>query len=311
VTLSQPGTRADYQKDGPPLMRRLLAALAAVLVPLTLTTVPAQAITGHFVPDYEHEYVGLIVFYDANGDFVQRCSGSLLTDRVFLTAGHCVTIDDQGTLAASARIYFEQDAGVNYDPALGYDPTTGYPLTGGVTASTIYSYGFSGLGNLPQTHDVGLVILDQSVTVKYPNIDTYASLAAAGTLDSYGTGIDAKVDLSGYGVSNPNKNHTVSYRERLKATTFIIGGHNPTTVGGYNVQLASNPGGGRGGTCFGDSGGPVLLHKTDIIVAVNSFVLNSQCAGQGYGYRTDQQAVINWILQHAGSEASEINIAAI
>jgi hypothetical protein len=282
--------------------------LIAVLAGLTLSAAPAQAITGNVVQDYQHGYVGLIVFSDANGQLVQRCSGSLLTDRVFLTAGHCVTIDDQGTLATSARIYFEQDAGVGYDPALGYDPTTGYPVTGGVTAHEIYSYGFS--GTRPQSQDVGLVILDSPVTDTYPKVVTYGSLAAAGTLDTYGTGINAEVDLSGYGVTDPNKNHPVSFRERLMATTFILGGHNPLLKSEYNVQLAANPGGGRGGTCFGDSGGPVLLHDTDVIVAVNSFVLNSQCAGQDYGYRTDQQAVIDWILQHAGAEASQINVVA-
>jgi hypothetical protein len=54
-----------------------------------LTTAwPAGAVTGNFQPDFEHQYVGLIVFYDANGEFLWRCSGSLLTDTVLLTAGH-------------------------------------------------------------------------------------------------------------------------------------------------------------------------------------------------------------------------------
>jgi hypothetical protein len=30
-----------------------------------------------------------------------------------------------------------------------------------------------------------------------------------------------------------------------------------------------------------------------------------------FAYRTDQQAVIDWILEHAGSEADEINIVTI
>jgi hypothetical protein len=279
-------------------MRRLLTLLTAVLASVSLGTTSVHAITGNFTPDFEHEYVGLIVFYDAEGTPTQRCSGSLLTDRVFLTAGHCVTLDDEGTLATTARVYFEQDV----------DAVEGYPTSGGVLASTLYNYGFEGLGNLPQSRDVGLVILDQSVTEVYPEVDEYASLAAAGTLDTYGTGINATVDLSGYGVQNANKNNGVAVRERLQATTFIIGGRNPNFKSRFNVQLASNPGGGRGGTCFGDSGGPVLLGGTDIVVAVNSFVLNGNCAGQGFGYRTDQDDVINWILANAGDEADEINI---
>lgn len=281
-------------------MRRLLILLTTVLAMLTVGAPAAQAVTGNLQPDYDHEYVGLIVFYDQTGTPIDRCSGSLLTDTVFLTAGHCVTLDDQGTLASSARVYFEQDA-----------DAAGYPLTGGVEAGTLYSYGYQGLGNLPQSRDLGLVILDEPVTKTYPAIDSYASLADAGTLDAYGTGIDATVTLSGYGLQNANKNHPTAARQRLTAETFIIGGRNPRFKDEFNVQLAANTGGGRGGTCFGDSGGPVLLGGTDVVVAVNSFVLNGNCAGQSYGYRTDQQDVIEWILAHAGDETDQINIVSI
>jgi len=178
-------------------MRKALVALALMLGVL-LAGSPAKAITGNFVPDYEHEYVGLVVFYDAEGEFIWRCSGSLLTDTVFLTAGHCADVEEG---AVTARVYFEQDAGANYDPALGYDPVSGYPETGGITASTLYDYGFDDFAGFPNTSDVGLVILDAPVQTVYPEIDTYASLAAPGTLDAYGTGQDAVVTVSGYGLS--------------------------------------------------------------------------------------------------------------
>src|SRR4028119_791241 len=147
-------------------MRRLLLILTAALASVAVGTSPAQAITGNFTPDYEHEYVGLVVFYDAEGNPSHRCSGSLLTDRVFLTAGHCVTLDDEGNVATSARVYFEQDV----------DAVEGYPTSGGVLSTELYSYGYMGLRNLPQSRDVGVVILDQSVTEVYPNVDEYASL---------------------------------------------------------------------------------------------------------------------------------------
>jgi trypsin len=56
-----------------------------------------------------------------------------------------------------------------------------------------------------------------------------------------------------------------------------------------------NPGGGSGGTCFGDSGGPDLLADTDIVLGVNSYVTNVNCAGVGYSFRIDTSAVLAWI----------------
>ncbi len=35
-----------------------------------------------------YPYVGLVVFYDSAGEFIWRCSGSLIDPRTFLTAGH-------------------------------------------------------------------------------------------------------------------------------------------------------------------------------------------------------------------------------
>lgn len=47
------------------------------------------------------------------------------------------------------------------------------------------------------------------------------------------------------------------------------------------------------------SGGPVFLGSTEsnLIVGVTSFGLNSWCRGVDFAYRTDQQDVIDWILE--------------
>jgi len=61
---------------------------------------------------------------------------------------------------------------------------------------------------------------------------------------------------------------------------------------------------GEGGTCNGDSGGPVFYggYESNIIVAVTSFGLNSLCRGTDYAYRTDTDAVIAWIRATVGED---------
>jgi len=76
--------------------------------------------------------------------------------------------------------------------------------------------------------------------------------------------------------------------------TFIINNRNQYTAG-YNLQLASNFGDGRVGTCFGDSGGPIFAGDTSTVLAVNSFVKNWSCGGQGFPYRVDTQEVQDWM----------------
>ena len=291
------------------IIRRVLAPVVLALAMTGLVATPSGAITGNFVPDYEHPYVGLIVFYDQSGEFVHRCTGSLISPTVFLTAGHCVTIDDAtGELAASARIYFEQDAGADYDPVTDTPASSGYPYTGGVTASTFYAFDYQGISIPATNNDVGLVILDEPYV-----LPTYGSLAAPGTLEQYGTGPTARVTVSGYGVTyvNGNPAKTESYRSRLMADTWIIGTNG--VANGINVQLSSAPGRGGGGTCFGDSGGPTLLYGTNTIVAVTSFGMSSNvCGGTEFDFRVDTAAVQEWMQSVLTAEQwSQIDVVSL
>jgi secreted trypsin-like serine protease len=70
---------------------------------------------------------------------------------------------------------------------------------------------------------------------------------------------------------------------------------------GVSASFTNNPGkgNGSGGTCFGDSGGPIFHANSNQIAAVTSFGMNANCAGTGGGYRVDtveDQAFINQFL---------------
>ncbi len=284
--------------------RRVIAPIALALATTGLVAAPSSAVTGpNLEEDFIHTYVGLVAFYDEEGEFLHRCSGSLLSDSVFLTAGHCVENGSgTGEVAASARIWFEQDAGADYDPVTDTPATSGYPYTGGITSDMLYNYGFTDLSkaNIPQTHDVGLIVIDpEELADVYPEVvGSYADLAAPDYSQTLGTGLGAVVDVSGYGVSRingPNGRNQLSYRERFMGSAFIIRSSGTRNTGIYNLQISSNPGGGRVGTCFGDSGGPILAGGTDTVLAVNSFVQNWSCGGQGFAYRVDTVDVQEWM----------------
>jgi len=70
-------------------------------------------------------------------------------------------------------------------------------------------------------------------------------------------------------------------------------------TGGFNLQTQGN-GDDLGGTCSGDSGGPVFLGgpNSNLIVAVTSFGLNAICRGTDFAYRVDRQPVLDWIASH-------------
>jgi hypothetical protein len=105
------------------------------------------------------------------------------------------------------------------------------------------------------------------------------------------------IDLVGYGVQERVRGGGppvwAGLRIRLYAATELVSGsfrHSEEFL-----RLTANPGGGSGGTCFGDSGGPDLLAGTDTILAVNSYGTNFNCAGVTYSSRVDIQAVLAWI----------------
>jgi hypothetical protein len=308
-------------------MRRTFFALASALGLMALLVTPALAITGNYRPDAEHDFVGLIAFYDEEGVFAGRCTVELLSPTVGLTAGHC-TDNGEGGVNATARAWFLQDVGSHYDPATQHDPVTGYPdsctgtmgngLTEGWCAEsdTMFNYGFDNFAGLPDIHDIGIVIFDQAIA-----LDEYASLAAPNTVDTLATARgtqDVTMRVSGYGLSyrlivprgtGTANNITLSFRVRLQAD-MIFTNLRSANSGGFTL-VANGNGAGKGGTCNGDSGGPVFWPAdSNQVVAVTSWgVLNAGCRGIGYYYRVDRAEVQEWIHETIGDALwSEIEV---
>src|SRR6266545_3520103 len=94
-------------------MKKLVVLASAVTAAFALTgSVPAQ--TGNAPPDgNRHPNVGALLAKRTDGSLGIICTGTLVSSRVFLTAGHCA--DFMFSLG-------QFDAFVTFDPNFGTDP---------------------------------------------------------------------------------------------------------------------------------------------------------------------------------------------
>jgi hypothetical protein len=133
--------------------------------------------------------------------------------------------------------------------------------------------------------------------VKKNVVDTYALLPEVGLIDTLEN--KTGVDFVGYGVQEQHHGggppSWEGLRVRLYAPSELVSGEFVHSA--EYMRLALNPGGGSGGLCFGDSGGPDLLGGTNTVLAVNSYVTNYNCAGVGYSSRVDIPEILDWIQE--------------
>jgi hypothetical protein len=275
-----------------------MKALLVAGLTLVATLTPLGAVE-FGQPDGEgHPAVCLLIFdWDPDGEDgpqpVQpawRCTGTLIAPDVVLTAGHCT----DG--AVGARAYFQSDV----EPLVGVE----YPFPGpnSIEGTPVPHPDFAWV--LPNTHDVGVVILneldDQGAPV-LPNVDPpqYGKLPdSAGMLDPLATrrGPDRTLfTVVGYGLQSVVPQE-VDTRTRYAGEVMLVTLRSALTDG-HNVQYSSNPGSGtgQGGTCFGDSGGPLFLGDSLTVAGVISFGFNSNCVGANVAYRVDQGDILEWV----------------
>jgi Trypsin len=251
---------------------RLFAIAAAAL----LTSLPAHAIKYGELDGDEHPNVGLMIALDASGAPMWRCSGTLVSPRHYLTAGHCT----YG--AARVTIWFDADVESGI-------PGNGYPFAGQVSGT-------------PHTHplyptasfvfnDVGVVVLDNDA-----GTPPYATLPGLGDLDRMGTrrGLqDVTFTAVGYGLQWINPVFREAARVRMQAKPKLLQINVPGFTGDFSILLSNNHS--TGGTCFGDSGGPNFIGSSNVIGGVTSFGINGNCAGTGGVFRMDTANVQDWL----------------
>ena len=257
-----------------------------------------------------HPFVGELLFYvpdavdsrftDPGGWFT--CTGTLVSPTVVMTAGHCaygIGDDGQPTTGSNGN-----DVWINFSEVPDFDvisPSGDYIpdrneralhrpqgraqrrpelARGHRDAHPEYN------DNAFYLHDLGVLVLDKPV-----QSDTYGELPKLGLLDTL---VKKKSKILfgavGYGLEGSKLASSFGGDTRRTANQRLVSLNGASGIGkGISAKFSSNKGiNTTGGTCFGDSGGPIFLGGTTTIVAVTSYGISPTCADGTGGYRVDQ-----------------------
>lgn len=275
-------------------MKRISVSLLLTIGLLTSLVGSAGAVTDGTLDGTGHPNTVLLLM-EVNNAPAFRCSGTLLSSTILLTAGHCTNAFPDSPYTGM-RVFYESDV------TSGRGVTNNYP-NGNVVGAACYPNCKSieavawAAHPLYETapffvHDVGIVKLASAV----PGVSTFGTLPVVNAFDAFKTkrGLDKVWFTSvGYGLQAINPVFIQSLLVRMVAYPHLIQINVPGFTGDFSMLLSNNHS--TGGTCFGDSGGPNFLRDTTIVAGITSFGINGNCAGTGGVFRTDRQNVQNFI----------------
>lgn len=255
--------------------RRLLTTLAVTTI-LLLVVLPVSAISFGEPDGNAHPFVGSMVLRIPGAGVFQVCSGTLISERVFMTASHCTVFLD-GFLAANPG----SEVLVTFDPTISEGGTF-------YTGQWYTNPEFITNRDAADTGDIAVIVLDES-----PGIEP-ALLPTAGLLDQLKDSHvlrDTRFTAVGYGtvrVTNTTGPHGIL--DNVDRNRTEQGFHSLTKAWLHLPMTLPN---GNGGTCYGDSGGPHFIHlngeETRIVVSV-TVTGDVPCVASDKTYRTDTAA---------------------
>ena len=267
-------------------MKRLAFCVIAAIATLSAVG-PAGAITGGELDGNNHPNVALIYFYQPDGRF--RCSATLVSPTVLVTAAHCTAGTRGKTIVTFASVAPTPIPRAADDTGDGFSQTGFTSTPTGWLAGTAHAHPlWADKLQLNNLHDVGVVVLDQPYTAAAP-----ATLAPARYLETLSQGNGGlnkqEFELVGYGVffEKPadGAQKPASVADRTRRFTTAVGQNISTQV----LKLAENAKDSHagGGSCFGDSGGPAF--HNGLLVGDTSYGASQFCRSAGAYYRLDTE----------------------
>jgi Trypsin len=249
-------------------MRKLFAGIA--IAGSFVFAAPAAAITNGTNDGNGHPEVGMMLSQQAHADGTwTRCTGTLISSNVFLTAAHCEIPD-----VTQVKVTFDSAyvaPGTTYTGTWHADPAFG--------------------GSQGDPHDIAVIVLDTPPGIapaQLPAAGSNSKLPKNQQFTSVGYG-------TGEAVNGPGGH------------TFPIDDVRHVAVGTLNsitqswLRISQNGSHGDGGTCYGDSGGPNFLgagSSETRIIAATTITGDTSCRSTNVDYRLDTPSARSFLANY-------------
>lgn len=271
-------------------LRRIAIVLTAIAMISALFAGTGGAVTFGEPDDWEHPFVGLVYFEITSGVF--RCSGTLIAPTVVLTAGHCT--EEFGEASTRSWVTFDEEVVIPDHVLQLPDDEFGDWLDGQdnfIKGTGVPHPLYDDYSAFPLVYDIGVVVLEEPVTHL-----GFGRLPDGNMLDGLRGQAKRDFHVVGYGLQGLVNPFFGADRARYKADVRLVETKSAFTAKGLaSAKFTNNPGGGTGGSCFGDSGGPVF-RSDDVIVAIVAFGF-TPCIGVDYQYRVDIDDSLSFLAQ--------------
>ena len=267
------------------VLRGITGLVAAVTVVLGFAG-SASAITNGREDGNGHPNVGALLVEVPDAGLLQLCSGSVLSPREFLTAGHCTDfLDGNGFGAGAVWVSFDSD--LNLQPDGTVAPASRIPVTGWTTHPNFRA------NPAKAYNDVGVVHLGGTTTA------TPVQLPARGFLDEQaaGGGLRGHVfETVGYGANGVDRSILSPQAQVIWFGKRYVSSSPFMSLTPYFLKLLGNTNAtGLGGGCFGDSGGPAFWAPGSALQVAVTTAGDPTCGTLNERQRLDTPSVVRFL----------------